>query len=71
MKREYPSPHRPAVKAQGSAADPAEAVRQACIHAALQAAEDAGIRGICAEGRLEAAIDAIRELKLDDVISGS
>jgi hypothetical protein len=42
----------------------AEAVRQACLAAAIRAAEDAGVRGLCADGRLEA-IDAIRSLALD------
>jgi hypothetical protein len=43
----------------------AEAVRQACLAAAIRAAEDAGVRGLCADGRLEVAIDAIRSLALD------
>jgi len=43
----------------------AEAIRRACFEAAAQAAEDAGISGLCAEGRLEAALDAIRSLPLD------
>jgi hypothetical protein len=43
----------------------AEAVRQACLAAAIRAAEDAGVRGLCADGRLEVAIDAIRSLVLD------
>jgi hypothetical protein len=41
-----------------------ERVRAACLEAAIQAYEDAGIRGLCAEGRWEAAIDAIRQLDL-------
>jgi hypothetical protein len=45
----------------------AEAVRRACLLAAEQAAEDAGISGLCWEGRFEAALDAIRSLRLDDV----
>jgi hypothetical protein len=40
----------------------AEAVRQACIQAALAAYEDAGISGLCAEGRWEAAIGAMQSL---------
>jgi hypothetical protein len=40
----------------------AEAVRQACIQAALEAYEDAGISGLCAEGRWEAAIGAMQSL---------
>jgi len=39
-----------------------EAVRRACIEAALAAYEDAGIAGLCAEGRWEAAVSAIQSL---------
>lgn len=42
----------------------AESVRQACIQAALDAYEDAGIAGLCAEGRWEAAISALQSLDL-------
>src|SRR5947199_5648799 len=42
----------------------AEAVRQACIAAALQAYEDAGVSGLCHEGRWEYAVDAMRSLPL-------
>lgn len=42
----------------------AEAVRTACVDAALQAYEDAGIRGLCDDGRWEYAIAAIRRLDL-------
>jgi hypothetical protein len=45
-----------------------ESVRTACIAAALQAWEDAGIQGLCAEGRWEAAISAIRSLDLTAII---
>jgi len=37
----------------------AEAVRAACLSAAREAYEDAGLRGLCAEGRWEAARGAI------------
>ena len=40
----------------------AEKVRQACLQAALDAYEQAGISGLCEEGRLEVALDAIRQL---------
>ncbi|MCM5572303.1 PLP-dependent aminotransferase family protein [Burkholderiaceae bacterium FT117] len=40
-------------------------VREACLAAALEAWEDAGMRGLCAEGRWEVAIGAIRSLDLD------
>ena len=42
----------------------AEGVRAACLDAAIQAYEDAGIRGLCADGRWEAALAAIRQLDL-------
>ena len=42
----------------------AESVRAACLDAAMQAYEDAGIRGLCGDGRWEAALAAIRQLDL-------
>lgn len=49
----------------------AESVRDACLNAARDAAEDAGISGLCWEGRLEAALDAIRALRVDDLLKQS
>jgi len=46
----------------------AVAVRNACLNAALLAYEDAGISGLCAEGRWELAVQAIRELDLDKLL---
>jgi hypothetical protein len=46
------------------AAQAAEAARGACIAAALAAYEDAGVLGLCAEGRWEAAISAMQSLDL-------
>lgn len=46
----------------------AERVRQACLDAALAAYEDAGISGLCAEGRWEIAVQAIRTLELRPLI---
>jgi hypothetical protein len=45
-----------------------EAVRAACLDAALLAYEDAGMRGLCAEGRWEAALAAVRHLDLSGVL---
>ena len=45
-------------------ADTAEAVRRALFDAAVAAYEDAGLSGLCAEGRWEAAVDAMRSLDL-------
>jgi hypothetical protein len=39
-------------------------IRHACVEAALQAYEDAGIQGLCAEGRWEAAVSALRTVEL-------
>jgi hypothetical protein len=47
----------------------AEAVRQACLEAALEAYEYAGISGLCAEGRWELAVQAIRTLDLQAVLA--
>jgi len=46
----------------------AEVVRQACIAAALQAYEDAGVSGLCHEGRWEYAVDAMRGLPLRPLV---
>ena len=45
-----------------------EMVRAACLNAALAAYEDAGIRGLCTEGRWEAALTAIRHVDLSGVV---
>ncbi|MEZ5614132.1 MAG: hypothetical protein R3E35_02815 [Rhodocyclaceae bacterium] len=49
----------------------AEAVRRACIEAALEAYEDAQIRGLCREGAWEVAIEAVRSLNVAAVIAAS
>ena len=46
----------------------AEAIRQACIQAALAGYEDAGISGLCHEGAWECAIDAIRSLDMNAIL---
>jgi hypothetical protein len=46
----------------------AETVRAACVDAAILAYEDAGIRGLCADGQWEAALAAIRQLDLAAVL---
>ena len=47
----------------------AEAVRNACGKVAQEAYENAGISGLCEEGRWECALDAIRALDLEAVIN--
>lgn len=45
----------------------AEAVRRACLEAATAAYEQAGISGLCGEGRWEMAVRALKELDLDAI----
>ncbi|MDS4028162.1 MAG: acetyltransferase [Candidatus Contendobacter sp.] len=47
----------------------AETVRAACIQAALEAYEEGGVRGLCAEGRWEYAISAMRQLDLAAILN--
>ena len=49
----------------------AEAMRAACIEAALAAYEEGGVLGLCAEGRWEYAISAMRQLDWAAVLDGS
>ncbi len=46
----------------------AEAVRAACVQAVVTACEEAGIRGLCEEGRWEAAVGALRSIDLHKLI---
>ena len=46
----------------------AEAIRAACLEAALRAYEDAGISGLCEEGRWECAVQAIKGVDLTALI---
>lgn len=45
-----------------------ERLRAACVQAAVLAYEDAGVRGLCAEGRWEAAVAAMRQLDLTGLL---
>jgi hypothetical protein len=53
-----------------SPSEAAEIVRAACLEAAAAAYEDAGLRGLCAEGRWEAAVGAIQRLDLRELLAG-
>jgi len=46
----------------------ADRIRTACIEAALEAFEAAGISGLCLEGRWEIAIQAMRTLDLRPLV---
>lgn len=47
----------------------ADAVRDACIKAALDGYEQAQIAGLCQEGAWECAVDAIRMLDLGTILA--
>jgi hypothetical protein len=44
-------------------------VREACLKAAREAYENAGVSGLCEEGRWECAVNAIRSLDIEAVIA--
>ena len=46
----------------------AEHIRNACLAAVLAAHADAGINGLCAEGRWGIAVDALRTLDLAPLV---
>jgi len=46
----------------------AEAVREACLQATLAGWEAAGTQGLCAEGRWEVAIGALRSVDLQALV---
>lgn len=46
----------------------AQALRAACMQAAIRAYEEAGIQGLCYEGRWEAAVSAMESLDLHKII---
>jgi len=48
--------------------DVAEHIRSAVVEAAVRAYETAGIQGLCAEGRWEAAVSAMRSLDLISIL---
>ena len=54
--------------AAGAGQPLAEAVRDACVRAAIDGYEHGGLSGLCAEGRFDMAIDAIRSLNLGRIV---
>ncbi len=46
----------------------AESVREAVLRAALEGYEQAGLAGMCDEGRWEMAVDSMRSLNLDALV---
>lgn len=49
--------------------DLARRIRAACLESARSAYEDAGVRGLCAEGRWEAALSAIEAIDVRTILS--
>lgn len=47
----------------------AEAVRQGCAALAREAYEQAGLSGLCGEGRWEFALDALQQHDIDTLIA--
>ena len=63
-----PAAHASTARHAGASAPAsAAAIRDACVETAIEAWEDAGMRGLCAEGRWEVAIGAIRSLDPDAI----
>jgi hypothetical protein len=48
--------------------DLAKRIRDACLEAVLQAYEDAGVQGLCAEGRWEVAVGALKTVDLTPLL---
>jgi hypothetical protein len=46
----------------------AQAVRTACLQAAIASCEDARMDGLCWEGAWEAAIEALRTVDLEQIV---
>lgn len=46
----------------------AEAVRSACLQAAVTAYEHAGLQGLCEAGRWEAAVGALQSIDLQKIL---
>ena len=46
----------------------ADAVRAACLQAAVDGYEQAGFGGMCEEGRWEMVVDSIRSLNLEAIV---
>ena len=48
--------------------DMARKIRAACLETAREAYEDAGVRGLCAEGRWEAAMSALEMIDIQAIL---
>ncbi len=69
LQRENAMQETAAMGEQDSKRRLAEAVREACLKAAREGYESAGISGLCEDGRWECAVNAIRSLDIEAVIA--
>lgn len=60
----HPNPEETIMRREPDRPTAAEAIRRACIEAALSGYDDARVSGLCGDGAWEAAISAIRRLDL-------
>ncbi len=47
----------------------AELVREECTKEFIRAYEEAGIKGLCEDGRIEYAVDSVRSLDLQKILA--
>ncbi len=47
----------------------AELVREECTKEFIRAYEEAGIKGLCEDGRIEYAVDSVRSLNLQKILA--
>ncbi len=47
----------------------AELVREECTKEFIRAYEEAGIKGLCEDGRIEYAVDSVRSLNLQNILN--
>jgi hypothetical protein len=47
----------------------AEKVRDECIKEFIRAYEEGGIKGLCEDGRIEYAVDSVKSLNLQKILS--
>ena len=45
-----------------------EIIREECVKEFIRAYEEAGIKGLCEDGRIEYAVDSVRSLDLKKII---
>lgn len=56
------------IKFEKQVSDLAESIRKACLEAAAEGFKEASMAGICLEGSIDYAIDAIRRVDLKEIV---